>query len=147
MGNHVRQQIRDAAATALTGLTTTGTRVFPSRVYQMQDAELPGLRIFTNAESVIIASMGLSRLNERTLELVVEACVKQNGTFDDVIDTSIKEVEAALAANQGIGGAKYVQLKHIEVELAGEGEASVGVGRMTFEVCYYTALGAPDVAF
>jgi hypothetical protein len=144
--NHIRQQIRDAVKTALTGLSTTGANVFDSRVYELNDAELPALRIFTNGEDVEIESMGLSRLHKRTLELVVEACVKQNGVFDDTLDAIIKEIEVALAANQGAGGAKWIQLQKIEVELAGEGEKPAGVGRMTFQVPYITALGAPDVA-
>ena len=34
---HVRQQIRDAIVTALTGLTTTGTNVFRSRIYPLEN--------------------------------------------------------------------------------------------------------------
>lgn len=144
MANHVRRQIRDAAVTALTGLTTTGSRVYDSRVYAMQDTNLPGLRIFTNNEAVKISSMGVTRLLERDLELVVEACVKQNDTFDDTLDLILKEVETALAA--GLTGAKYVQLKNIEIEMDGDGEKPVGVARMTFEAPYITANGTPDVA-
>jgi hypothetical protein len=146
MTTHVRKAIRAAAVTALTGLTTTSTRVFDSRVYPMQDAQLPGLRIDTADEEIGIGSMGVSRLVERTLQLVVQACVKENTTYNDTIDTIIKEVEIAIAANQGIGGAKYVQLKSINVANAGEGEKPVAVATMTFEVFYITALGAPDVA-
>jgi len=142
--SHVRQQIRDAAVTALTGLTTTGTRVYDSRVYPMQDANLPGLRVFTNNETVKISSMGISRLLERDLELVVEACVKENSSFDNTLDTILKEVEVALAA--GLTGAKYVSLKSIEIEMAGDGEKPVAVGRMTFDVPYITAVGTPDTA-
>ncbi len=146
MTDHVRKQIRAAAVTALTGLTTTGTRVYDSRVYPMQDAQLPGLRIDTADEQISISSMGVGRLCERTLDLMVQACVKENDTYSDTIDTIIKEVEIAISANQGIGGAKYVQLKSINVANAGEGEKPVAVATMGFEVFYITALGAPDVA-
>lgn len=144
MADHVRQQIRDAAVTALGGLTTTQTRVYANRVHSMGDANLPGLRIYTNDEDVQIASLGLYRLLDRTLELVVEACVKENDTFDDTLDDIIKEVEVALAG--GLSGAKYVTLKRIEIEASGDGDKDVGVGRMTFEVPYITAHNAPDVA-
>lgn len=146
MANHVRRQIRDAALTALTGLATTGAHVYASRVDELQDTNLPALRIITNDEQVDIDSMGASRLVERTLTLVVEACVKENDTFDDTLDQIFKEVETAIAANQGMGGAKYVQLGSIEVEMSGEGEKDVGIGRMTFEVYYITAFNAPDTA-
>lgn len=41
-----RQQIREALETQLTGLTTTGARVYTSRVYPLNEDNLPALRIF-----------------------------------------------------------------------------------------------------
>jgi hypothetical protein len=146
MTDTVRKQIRAAAVTALGGLTTTGAHVFDSRVYPMQDAQLPALRIDTADEQVAISSMGAGRLQEHMLELIVQACVKENDNYRDTIDTIIGEVEIAIAANQGIGGAKYVQLKSINVAVAGEGEKPVAVATLTFEVFFITALGAPTVA-
>lgn len=146
MPDHLRKQIRDAAAVALTGLATSGSRVFESRTHELQDTDLPGLRIYTNEESVVIGSLGASRLLERQLELVVECCSKKASSMDDELDAMIKEVEVALAANQGIGGAKYVQLARIEIDMEGEAEKEVGVARMTFTVPYITALAAPDAA-
>ena len=48
MANHLRQQIRERIGTTLTGLSTTGTNVFQSRVYQLEDSNLPALLIYTN---------------------------------------------------------------------------------------------------
>jgi hypothetical protein len=147
MANHVRRQIRDAAATALAGLTTTGARVYPSRTYPLQDANLPALRIYTNEETVEMSSMGgANRLVQRTLNLLVEGCAKVNDTLDDTLDDIIKEVETAIAANQTLGGAKWVQLAGIEIEMEGEGEKETGVARMTFQCEYITELDTPDVA-
>lgn len=145
MANHLRQQIREAAVTALTSLTTTGTRVYESRVYPMTDSNLPGLRIYTSAERVEIGSNGPSRVHRRFVDLVVEICVKA-AAFDDTADLSQKEIEIALAAAQNLGGAKYVQLRESEDEMADEAETPVCVRRMTFEVLTYTGLGSPDVA-
>lgn len=146
MTTHVRKQIRAAAVTALTSLTTTGSNVFDSLAYPLQDNQLPALRIDYGTENAQIASMGSSRLIERTLELKVEACVKQLSTYNDTLDTILKEVEIAIAANQNLGGAKYVQLVSVAPELSGEGEKPMARYTMTFEVPYFTALGAPDVA-
>lgn len=148
MANHVRRQIRDAAIASgvLGNLSTSGTRCYASRVYKMEDANLPGLRVYTNEESVEIGSLGVSRTNARTLELVVEACSKKASGMDDELDSMIKEVEVAIAANQSLGGAKYAQLRRIDIELSGEAEKQIGVARMTFEVLYYTALATPHVA-
>ena len=146
MADHIRKQIRDAAVTALTGLTTSGARVYENRTHELQDANLPGLRIYTDSEEPRSAALGASRLLERDLDLVIEACSKKSSGMDDELDAMIKEVWIALAANQGIGGAKWVLPTRIEIDMEGEAEKDVGVARMTFQVRYYTTLGAPDVS-
>ena len=146
MADHLRKQIRDAAAAALTGLATSGSRVYESRTFELQDANLQGLRIYTNNEVVEISALGVGRTLERDLDLVVECCSKKSTGLDDELDAMLKEVEVALAANQSVGGAKWVQLKGIEIEMVGEAEREVGVARMTFQVRYYAALGTPDTA-
>ena len=146
MADHVSEQIVAAAKTALTGLATTGARVFGSRVYPVQDAELPCLLIDQGNEASEISSMGVGRLSERSLELVVVAKVKQNTAYRTVVNTIRKEVEVALAANQSAGGAQYIQIRSCELELAGEAEKPVASATMTFDCLYYTVLGAPDVA-
>lgn len=42
----LRKQIRDNVVTTLTGLSTTGSRVYASRVYPMAAANLPGLCVY-----------------------------------------------------------------------------------------------------
>ena len=67
MANHIRQQIRERIATNLTGLTTTGTRVYQSRVYPLEDNNLPGLIIYTVSEESEPAVIGTDRLLDRKL--------------------------------------------------------------------------------
>jgi len=50
MANHIRQQIREKFGTLLTGLTTTGSNVYQSRVYPLENANLPALIIYTKSE-------------------------------------------------------------------------------------------------
>ena len=147
MADHVRKQIRAAAVTALTGLATTGARVFASRVYPLQDTDLPGLRISNPDETIEPASMGgANRYLERTLILEVQACVKQVSGYEDLVDQICKEVEVALANDNTLGPlAKWIVPRGIQTELVGEGEIPVAVATMRFEVLYYTALNAPDV--
>ena len=57
--SHVRQQIRERVATTLTGLTTTGSRVYQSRVYPLGPNNLPGLLVFTSSESSEVDVMGI----------------------------------------------------------------------------------------
>ena len=147
MASHLRKQIRDAVAAALTGLATSGARVYESRTHELQDANLPGLRIYTNSEDARVSEiLSSNRVLERDLELVVEACSKKSSGLDDELDLMVQEVEVAIAANQGAGGAKWIQLKSIEIDMEGEAEKEIGVARMTFEVRYNAALSAPDVA-
>ncbi len=150
MADHLRRQIRDAAKTILTGLTTTGARVFVDRVYPLQSTDLPGLRIMTNYETIGSTSFGANRRIERQLELVVEACSKlvgeQGRTVDDQLDQIAKEVEVALANNNTLSNTcKYVQPEKFESDINGEADKPFGILRMTFSVFYMTALDTPDV--
>ena len=71
MANHVRQQIRERLGTVLTGLTTTGSNVFESRVYPLETASLPSLLIYTKSETSEPIVIGSNRLLERTLSVAV----------------------------------------------------------------------------
>ena len=66
---HVRQSIRDNIKTTLTGLTTTGSRVYVSRVYPLTNDNFPGLAIYTADESDEYAVMGPPRTIFRTLNV------------------------------------------------------------------------------
>ena len=147
MADHVRKQIRAAAKTALTGLTTTGANAFASRVYPLQDANLPALKITTPDESSNLASMGMSnRYVERTMILQVEGSVKELVNYEDTCDQIAKEVETALANNNTLGGlCKYIQIRSTSTKSSGEAEKPTAVITMMFDVHYFTTLNAPDV--
>lgn len=146
MAVHLRRQIREAAAAALTGLTTTQARVFASRVRALQASDLPALRIFCDDEVVQNLTMGPHRERERTLKLVVEGCCAANADMDDTLDAIAKEVEVALDNNQDLGvGVKWIEPREIKSEFMGNAETIIAVVRMEFEARYYAAKGAPDV--
>ena len=50
MANHIRQQIRERAGTVLTGLTTTGSNVFETRIYPLKTQITSALVIYTKNE-------------------------------------------------------------------------------------------------
>ena len=87
MANHIRQQIRERVATTLAGLSTTGSNVFQSRVFNLEESKLPAIIIYTKSEAGELLEMGSTRTLQRTLSLVVEAYVKAISNFDDTIDT------------------------------------------------------------
>ena len=147
MANHIRQQIREKFGTTLTGLTTTGSNVFESRVYPLENANLPALIIYTKEESSEPIVIGTQRVMSRELSVVVEGYAKATSNFDDTIDTISKEVEAAIAADRTLDGlAKDTYLESTEIEFNAEGEKPLGYVSLTFLTNYYVKENAPDVA-
>jgi hypothetical protein len=135
---HVRESIRGNIETTLTGLTTTGSNVFASRVYPIQSAKMPGLCIYTSSESIEAQTLAPPRGLIRTLEVSVEAYV-ESSTPDDILDDISAEVEAAMSADLTRGGyAKDTKLTAFEAEFGGDVEKPVVVGRMTYEILYST---------
>lgn len=146
MADHLRRQIRGAVTALLTGLPTTGSRVYASRVHPLNESELPALRVYTDEETATIAGMaGAGSLLERRLAVRVEAVVMAVSGFDDTADQISKEVESALAADYSLGGlVKWMFLSRISQELSGEGDRPVALQVMTFEALYYAGANAPD---
>lgn len=147
MAAHLRKQIREAVATAVTGLSTTGANVFQSRVYALERDELPGLRIYPGSETIVPTTIHSPMMQERTLQIRVEAIAQALVDLDDELDQIVKEVEIAIAGMSVAGIATSIALVDIqEPELTGEGEQPLGRTTLTFEVRYFTADNAPDVA-
>ena len=145
--SHVRQQIREYFGTNLTGLTTTGSNVYQSRVYPLDNTRLPALLIYTKSEASEPIVIGTDRVMSRELSVVVEGYVKSTTNFDDTIDTISKEVEEAIAADRTLGGlAKDTYLESTEIEFNSEGEKPLGFVSLTFISNYYVKEKNPDVA-
>lgn len=148
MANHVRRQIREAVGTVLTGLTTTGARVFQSRVYPLEAADLPGLLISTRNETTTLLEIGTNPLVERVLTLEVAAVAQATADLDDTLDGICKEVEIALASPGATLAAlaKNIALVATDIELTGEAAQPTGRASMEYRITYYTHETAPDVA-
>jgi len=137
--SHVRQQIRDDIVTTLTGLATTGSNVFRSRIFPLEQTNLPALCIYTKSETSEYDTIGLPRSVNRILDVAVEAYVKGVSNYDNTLDTIAVEVEEAIAADVTLGGvAKDAQITAFEADFAGDGEQPVAVGRFTVTVEYRT---------
>lgn len=137
--SHVRQQIRDDIVTTLTGLVTTGSNVFRSRIFPLEQTNLPALCIYTKSETSEYDTIGLPRSVNRILDVAVEAYVKGVSNYDNTLDTIAVEVEEAIAADVTLGGvAKDAQITAFEADFAGDGEQPVAVGRFTVTVEYRT---------
>jgi hypothetical protein len=130
---HARQQIREACAALITGLTTTGTRVFQSRM-RPQDA-LPCLLITTNEESIERITLG--GIEERRLSVAIRGFAKASAELDDTLDTIAAEVETAMEDYAD------ARLERIEVDFFDELEKPVGAITLTYTVTYRLQAGAP----
>ena len=147
MANHVRQQIREYFGSNLNNLSTTGTKVYQSRVYPLETGGTPALLIYTKEEESEPVVIGTNRLSSRNLIVVVEIYVKATTNFDDTIDTSAKEVEIAIAADPTLGGlAKDCYIQDTVIDFNAEGEQPLAFATLTFLTNYYVKAQAPDVA-
>lgn len=134
--SHVRKLVRDNIVTTVTGLTTTASRVYKTRIYPLETGKLPGLCVYTKSETSEMQTMTIPRTQMRVLDVMVEAYVQ--GT-DDALDTIAVEVEEALATDVTRGGyAKDTEVVDFEADFSGEGEKPFSVGRFTVRVTYMT---------
>lgn len=136
---HVRKNIRDNVATTLTGLTTTGSNVFKTRLFPLGEAKLPALCIYTKTENITYPTISPPRTQVRELEVIVEAYIKGTDAVDDTLDVIAVEVEEAIYTDLTRGGyAKDTQVTDFEADYTAVGEQSVGMGRFTIAITYAT---------
>lgn len=144
MANHLHKQIRDAIVTALTGLTTTGSRVYANRLQPLPDALSPTLLVTLDEETATPLTFHPSPIYERELRLTVSAVAKATSGLDDTLDQISKEVEVALASGITLSGRRldftYTGMS-FDDELA---DKPVGIKRMNFTVTFTAAANAPD---
>ena len=143
---HLRQSIRERIATDVTGLTTTGSNVFQSRVYPIEDSKLPCLLVYTTSEDSEVTEMASPRPMTRTLNVVVQGVVGAT-TPDDTLDLISKEVEVALAGDVTINSlANNSFLSSTEIEFNAEGAKPIGTVILNYIVEYRNLDNNPESA-
>ena len=151
MADHIRKQIRGAVVTLLTSLTTTGTRVYKSRVYVLDpDLELPCLLVYTPNEDTTDAEVSgfcPPGTLERTITVAVEAIAVADSNCDDTLDLICKEVEVKMATDLTLSGkVRSIKLTNTVTQFqGGDTEKPAGSAKMTWHAVVQTAAGAPDV--
>ena len=149
MANHLRRQIRERIATDVTGLSTTGSNVFQSRAYPIEESKLPCLLVFDSEESVEIRSMGAVRGITSELTVNIEGYC-QGGDGATVMNTLAaiqKEVQVAMQADIDINSlARDSYLTSADASVSAEATKPTGSVRMTYLVTYQYMENAPDVA-
>lgn len=144
MANHIRKQLRDALATRLTGLTTTGSRVHGHRVDPLQLSALPALVVRCEGDDATIVSVHAPALQERVIRVIVAGYAAAGSVPEDTLDQIGKEVEVALATALTVAG-ESVLLSYVRSELSYEaGEQVAGQIEIEYSARVFTAANAPD---
>ena len=131
---HARTQIRNQLKTTLTGLTTTGTNVYNSRVYNHD--VLPCLTIYTLSEELSEES---GNKQFRQLNVMVEVRAKASDSLEDTLDSIGAEIEDAIFTNGDStlnGKCKDFGYEGLDIELSGEAEQPFGLMTMRFTALY-----------
>lgn len=136
---HVRKLIRDDIETTLTGLSTTGSNVYQTRVYPIAENRLPGLAIYTSSEATEYATINPPRTQIRTLTVSVDVYAKAVTAYDDALDAICVEIEEALYTDRTRGGnAKDTRITAFDSDFSGDGDQPVARATLTVEVDYVT---------
>lgn len=144
---HVRKLIRDNITTTLTGLTTTKSNVYQSRVYPMHTAKLPGILIYNKSETVEYTTVSIPRLQERLTEYELQVYVKAKTGYDDSLDQICLEIEEALTAD--LSRSNYAidtRITSFESDFNGDGDQPVAICTLIVEVRYQVRENNPDVS-
>ena len=144
--SHVKQQVREAAVTVLTGLTTTGANVFESRVFPIDPASLPALSVYTLAEESD-PEQATKESIIAAITLAVEVVAASASDVDDVLDTSQSEIQVALSGVNAVSAlSKAVHFIGAEDENSPEAEAEVWKRVVTYSIWVSYSPSNPEVA-
>ena len=146
---YVRTQIRDRVVTILTGLTTTGNRVYQSRVHPMTEITMPGICVYCPEEKTLEET---SDFLTKELSIVIDGYVS-GSDFDDDIDKIQAEVEEALyddynSATDRFFNGLALGLNYTKSESQYNGDAQIehGTIKVIYTAFYTITRGEPEVA-
>ena len=121
----------------LTGLSTTGSNVFQSDVYPLENADLPALCIYTQDEEIEVGAMGDPRVCHSTMTLIVDGYAQTSSNLDDQLDQIGIEVQVAMAGDIDINNlVKDSYLSSVDISYSGEGTSPIGIIRHNYSVLY-----------
>lgn len=145
--SHVRQQIRDAAVAALTGLPITGSRVEAGRVRPLPDNHQPTLFVYTTVEPVETRSVAHPATQLRRVQLAIEGRLWKPTPCQDDLDDVAVHVEKAVAADPTFGRlAQNTVLTETRSDVDASANRHDGAIRLVYVVTYVTKANTPDVA-
>jgi len=143
---HVRQQIRNAITAKIKEVTEFGDNVFESRVYPLNDSNIPAALIFSETEVVESATRqkrpGIQR---RIIETGVYLFAKADYDLEDKLDPLAAKVELAIFDDATLGGiAENTELGDTSLLIGGDPDAPIGAARLSFISTVLTQQGDPE---
>ena len=152
MTDHVAKQVLDAVETACTGLTTTGTKVYRSRVHTMVETNLPALLIYARDDVMEEEMLGLQTDGKKGLHYLLTVSIDaiekdaSETTAENNLFTIRKEVQTALEADLTLGGkCKDLWLAEATIEdRTGSGGSPVLAMLMAWQFRYRVKQGVPQ---
>ena len=147
---HARKLIRQAVVAQLIAAgTAAGSRVEATRMIPQRRATEAAIGVYTPAEESEQDARTAPRELKRDLQLIIEGIVVGTSGVDDALDDLAEQVEAALDADDTLGGtAAESQLLSTDLETIEDGAKTVGLVRLTYRATYYAfapvVVSAPD---
>lgn len=138
MADHPRKVIRQHVVDLLTGaIAAVGTRVFKTRTYAVQTAEVPAICVYTLRETS--EDLDLDGTLDRSVNLAIEIYARDREAPDDELDDLCQAVEDLMGADQTLGGtALDNRLAETLFGYDSEGRAVAGMARLRYAVRYQT---------
>lgn len=151
MANHLNRQVCEAFAAQVTGLATTGARVYANNVDPLAANQLPALTITAPDETIERQSIGAPNCYvRRTLTLIVTACARATASVWNDLYQIRAEVETATLSTipaMTLGGLVLdMTLLSTRTEISGDGDRLVGTAAMVYQILLNAREGIPDAA-
>lgn len=136
---HIRSQIRDTVATALTsaGLTTKKSRAYAVGTFPMA-------LVYAETENSDAPATSGGSMIRRLVVTVEYVAVGRSDTLDDTLDDAAVVIETALADTNLGGLVKNIHLQNTNITFDPSGDEIVGLIRMSFSATYGTTAIDPE---
>lgn len=151
MALHLADQIIDAVGVLVTGLTTTGARVFMDRdlaTEPLADSELPGLAVTIGDEQDTPETLDNPSVMNATLDIDITVAVKLSTMTlaRKQLNLCRNEIQKAIAADRKLGGkCEKIQIAQASYEFDGASDKPIATVTLRYQAQYLYYENTPDV--
>lgn len=133
-------QVVDAIVALLVPVTLSGGRVYPSRAWPLDEANLPAWKVFAGDEDINLAT--INDVEEHQLPIDAHGLVSVVADLDDAMNNLAAAGLTALFAGTPPHNLKCVGISR---QVTTEGEAKVGLITLRLETTFFTRQSAPEI--